>query len=482
MINRRKFLMASVAGLVGSQVPLIAGDRPAHAPPTTSPASEFLTDIPEYPGNILLCRPSDQSITLSLLSHRDVRAQVLFGPVGQARTQKSRVVDLKSFEPATVVLNDLLSSCAYEYEVVDAGDGKALFADRSKGLFRTARKAGEVFTFTIQADSHLDAGCRTDIYATTLQNQLLDAPDFMIDLGDTSMAGKHPSRESALKQYLAQRYYFGLTGHRMPTFWMIGNHDGEENKRPNAGAIDGMATWSNQQRKKYFPNPQPGHFYSGNGTAHPNAGLLENYFAWTWGDALIVILDPYWTSTASRGSSAGWNMSLGKAQYDWLAQTLRQSMAKHKLVFIHQLVGGLDDGGRGGAEAAEVYEWGGRERDGTDTFARLRPGWQKPIHSLLVETGVKFVFHGHDHFYAKQERDGVIYQLAPQAAHQNFRNTHAQEYGYAKGEFFPNSGHLRVNVSADDVKVEYVCSVPPTNPPRSPRRNRDVLSSYTVRA
>jgi len=28
----------------------------------------------------------------------------------------------------------------------------------------------------------------------------------------------------------------------------------------------------------------------------PYIGLLRNYFAWTWGDALFVVIDPYWES------------------------------------------------------------------------------------------------------------------------------------------------------------------------------------------
>jgi hypothetical protein len=106
--------------------------------------------------------------------------------------------------------------------------------------------------------------------------------------------------------------------------------------------------------------------------------------------------------------------------------------------------------------AAGLFEWGGHEKDGTDTFAAHRPGWEKPIHSLLAETGVTVVFHGHDHFFARQERDGVVYQLVPQPAPRNFQKDFAKEYGYEKGDFLPSGGHLRVQVSSTQVHVEYV--------------------------
>ncbi|MEI6424920.1 MAG: YbhB/YbcL family Raf kinase inhibitor-like protein [Lentisphaerota bacterium] len=138
---------------------------------------------------------------------------------------------------------------------------------------------------------------------------------------------------------------------------------------------------------------------------------------------------------------------------------LRNSQAKFKFVFIRQLLGGLDKAGRGGAEAAPFYEWGGHEKDGKDSFAANRPGWGKPVHKLLLETGVTAVFHGHDHFFAHQELDGIAYQLVPQSANRNLKRHQAEEYGYEKGDFLPNSGFILVNVSLEQVKIEYIRSV-----------------------
>ena len=247
-----------------------------------------------------------------------------------------------------------------------------------------------------------------------------------------------------------------------PVFLVIGNHDGEEVRSPADMGADGLAVWSAQQRRRLFPNPVPDGFYTGNENVQPHVGLLQDYYAWTWGDALFVVLDPYWTSRATRGGKEPWNMTLGKAQYEWLAHTLRASKAKWKFVFIHQLVGGIDRNGRGGAEAASLFEWGGHELDGRDTFTTQRPSWEKPIHQLLRETGVSIVFHGHDHFFAHQERDGIIYQLVPQpgAPRANATNM-AKDCGYMTGDFLPSSGHLRVHVHSDRIVVEYVRAATP---------------------
>jgi predicted phosphodiesterase len=421
----------------------------------------FLTEVPEYKGNVILGRPTEKSVTLSVLMCEAAGVRIVYGPQGQSPESRTEPVELAAGEPREAVLSGLKADAAYAYRVVEAERGTPLLPGDGNGTFHTARPLGAAFTFTVQADSHLDGNSSPELYRVCLANALADQPDFHIDLGDTFMTGKHGDRESAAKQYAAQRHYFGLIGHAAPVFLVLGNHDGEETFKPGWAEADGLAVWSCLRRKGFFPNPVPDGFFTGNAEKNHYAGLLQDYYAWTWGDALFVVLDPYWASGPTRGGKEAWNMTLGKAQYDWLAGTLRASRTKFKFVFIHQLVGGLDKGGRGGAEAATLYEWGGRDKDGSDTFAAHRPGWGKPIHALLVETGVTIVFHGHDHFFAHQELDGIVYQLVPQPAARNSRRHNAKEYGYVTGDFLPSPGHIRVSVSPAQTTVEYVRAATP---------------------
>ena len=100
---------------------------------------------------------------------------------------------------------------------------------------------------------------------------------------------------------------------------------------------------------------------------------------------------------------------------------------------------------------------GGRNSDGTWGFDENRPGWEKPLYQLMVDNNVTIFFHGHDHFFAKQELDGVIYQLVPQLSHHNFKRANqAGAYGYMSGKILPNSCHLRVTVYSLEVTVDYV--------------------------
>lgn len=420
----------------------------------------FLSDIPEFPGNVILGRPTDHSVTASVMMNSKSKVFIGYGTEG-AIDKRTETVELSAGEPKHMLIEGLKGDSFYSYRVMDPESGKQLLPSNGNYSFHTARPPGASFVFAVQADSHLDGYCLPGLYQATLTNELSAHPDFLIDLGDTFMTGKIPERGDALKQYLAQRYYLGLIGNSSPVFLLLGNHDGEEASKKGACEKDGLAVWSCETRKKYFPNPVPDNFFSGNTERQPYAGQPQNYYSWNWGDALFIVLDPYWYSRSTQGGKAPWNMTLGKIQYDWLAKTLRNSQAKFKFVFIHQLVGGLDKAGRGGAEAIPFYEWGGHEKDGSSTFAKNRPGWEKPIHDLFVETGVSAVFHGHDHFFARQEKDGIIYQLAPQAANRNSRRHQADEYGYEKGDFLPNSGFLRVNVSPAQFDIQYIRSTLP---------------------
>jgi hypothetical protein len=211
-----------------------------------------------------------------------------------------------------------------------------------------------------------------------------------------------------------------------------------------------MTVWARAARLQYFPFPPSTAGFSGNVTT-------ANYYTMTKGNAQFFVLDPYTFTTEKVGQAGnGWSATLGKTQYDWLKNALAASSAEFKFVFIHNLVGGNGKDQRGGAEAVQFFEWGGNSANGTDDFAEMRPGWDMPIHDLLVKYNVSAVFHGHDHFYAEQEVDGIIYQMVPQPGAAGNSINSAAEYGYASGVLLPAPGYVRVVLESGKATVEYV--------------------------
>ncbi len=414
---------------------------PPHQPPPF-PAPEK--------ADVISGRPAADQITLSVRRNdSDGMAELLYWAEGSSEASAAIAgpFPLKQAEPRELRLQGLQTDTMYHYRLREPSQT----ADLLEGSFRTARKAGQPFRFTMTADSHLDQNTSTRLYRDTLHNIRQRQPDFHIDLGDTFMTDKYQTREEALRQYQAQRIFFSSLADRVPLFLVLGNHDGEDVKL-RRGA-DNLAVWANTQRRRYFPNPRPDNFYSGSQATDAAQGPLEDYFAWQWGDALMIVLNPYWYGP-ERKAAERWNLSLGDQQYQWLEKTLSQTSAAYIFVFIHQLAGGADRQGRGGAEAVPFGEWGGLNADGTPGLAANRPGWKEPVHALLRRYRVSAVFHGHDHLYAYQQRDGIVYQEVPQPAHEGGGDPKsAAEYGYLSGTILAKAGFMQVSVSPQQAQV-----------------------------
>jgi hypothetical protein len=110
-------------------------------------------------------------------------------------------------------------------------------------------------------------------------------------------------------------------------------------------------------------------------------------------------------------------------------------------------------------------------------FAEKRPGWELPIHDLLVKTGVSIFFQGHDHLYAREQLEGVVYQSCPNPADRSYQAFNRQAYPTA--DIMPNSGHIRVMVAPDSVRVQYVRSFLPADEGDG-RTNAAVAHSYAI--
>lgn len=417
----------------------------ADAPTNDRPEPLFKTAIPAHDVDVIAGRPTNHSVTISVMSAIAADARIVFSADGTVATTATAIFPLKPFIPIHALLQGLKPDTRYRYRLMYKKDGKPDFEPVLSAAFHTQRSAKASFLFTLTADSHLDENADTKVYTQTLLRAAADSADFHIDLGDTFMTDKYrQGYTEAYQQYLAQRYYFSLL--RSPLFLVLGNHDGEQGgQRPE------MVDWATTHRNDFFPNPQPDDFYRG-------TAVTQNYYAWQWGNALFVVLDPFRYSSR-KGNENPWDRTLGKTQYDWLAKTLAESTAKFKFVCIHNLVGGADIKGRarGGAEVARLYEWGGAGVDGKDLFSENRPGMAMPVHFLLKKYHVDVVFHGHDHVYAREERDGIIYQCLPQpGAFKTGNLRYAEEYGYTSSGLKNNPGYLRVKVEPDHFSYQYI--------------------------
>ena len=435
-----------------------------------------VVDSVQFICNELLGRPTTNSIVVNLCANKDLDAYVEYGTQHAVYPNQTPSATYVSNTPFNVVIDHLAPNTTYYYRVQFRIVKTTTFSPRVEHSFTTAKLKGTAFTFAIQADPHLDTNSNPAVYALTLQNILLQRPDFLLDLGDTFMSEKlqQPTQDSITARHLLLRSYYDLICHSIPLYLVIGNHEGELGWLLN-GTANNLAVMASNTRTKYYPNPLPDAFYSGNSISEPFVGLRQNYYAWEWGSALFIVIDPYWYTKIK----PDWGWTLGADQFNWFKSVLTASHAKYKFVFCHQLVGGSGTDGRGGAEFVDFFEMGGHNNDTSWGFDKFRAGWGKPVHSLLMENGGTIFFHGHDHFYGKQDKDGIVYQEVPQPSLKTYTSNPAAQYGYVNGVILSSRGYLLVTVTDTTTKVEYIRTYLPSEE-NAQRHNRDVAHSYVI--
>ncbi|MEZ5332705.1 MAG: metallophosphoesterase [Thermoanaerobaculia bacterium] len=273
----------------------------------------------------------------------------------------------------------------------------------SLGPVRAGRAPGTSFRVAILADSHIyrrERGMETNLEAT-LAAVARDRPDFVVYLGDEAgvHTTQHPagSAAEAAARWVFWRQRFAPLVGSVPGFLVLGNHVGEAGyygRGAGQGDSGSLQGWATAARRACFANPGP--------EAYPEGGSpLENYFAWTWGDALFVVLDVHrYTNPGGAPPASVEEWTLGAAQLAWLERTLASSTARWKLVFAHHLVGG-SEWDLSASTRRTVYKYG----RGGGRYALV--GEQARVTAALRDAGGGAFLYGHDHVFADQPAEGV---------------------------------------------------------------------------
>ncbi|MEM7355733.1 MAG: metallophosphoesterase, partial [Acidobacteriota bacterium] len=385
---------------------------------STDPGLEQASEGSATPAGLLAVpplvgRPTADSVTLNLVAGPSpVDLELRLEPPGSGELS----LTLEAEEARDVVLDGLAAGSEYRYTIAVRGEDQTTGArsENLSGRFVTQRPPGAEFTFAVLTDTHqpvpppewldrrttelflpeiydylasrVDIG---DVIRRTMRSIQEREVDFIVCLGDMfhffrGFNDPFPTATTAEYAYLDLRAHFGQATAEAAFFAAVGNWEGESGWHP-----DTLRSHAQQARLKYLLNPE----------GSPN----EDYFAWSWGDALFVVLNVS-TYTPTRhimdpeddGTATDW--TLGDTQRAWLEATLRTSDAPIKLLFIHHAVGG-----HGGDEPNSAYGRGGGRA--------ARVGEQARIHQLMLEHGVQIFFYGHDHVFTDQIVDGIHYTL-----------------------------------------------------------------------
>lgn len=262
--------------------------------------------------SLVVGRPTDSEVTLSVLSTSTFDAFVEYGATLGSFTSRTPARTVTAGTPADFVIEHLSPSTAYFYRVQTKPQGVSQFATRDTGSFRTQRRRGETFSFGVQGDSHPERLGRMydpDLYVQALNNVAKDHPDFFFMMGDDFSIERliergNKSQDAVNAIYAHQRSFLGLVGKSTPLMLVNGNHE-QAAKYLLDGTATNFAVLAGKARTAFFPLPAPGGIYSGNAEPVEHIGLLRDYYSWEWGDALFVVIDPYWHSDVAVDNEAG---------------------------------------------------------------------------------------------------------------------------------------------------------------------------------
>jgi len=460
-------------------------------------AASAAPDAITFTGTELLGRPTDTSISISIVPDAAISLYYQYGTTSGTYTGQTATTTAAAGQPKTVVINCLTPNTRYYYRMQYSTDSGSTWTARPERSFWTQRAAGSTFTFDITSDAHVGIQLgNQDNWTNTMTRVAADAPDFLIDLGDTFAMDNGSTSVTLGDTAAAEQKYkdalpsFNIVSGSAPIFLTPGNHEQQEAWHLTASNTGGnpaisLPVMAKNAEKKYFLNPLPGTFYSGDTSTYSYLSgdqLKQNYYAWTWGDALFVVISPFWTTTVkpytttagggetdTTGSGNRWDWSLGLDQFNWLKTTLQNSTAKYKFVFSHQIVGGngmtspVDqvNYGHGGVDSANFVEWGGYNVDGTTyTWGTNRSTWgSQPIRQMMEANGVTAFFHGHDHQMAYESLNGMVYQAVPSASFTGsfgLYTTGGNSGNTIWADSTQGPGRLKVTVSPTQTTVDFI--------------------------
>ena len=275
--------------------------------------------------NIILGRPTDTSVAVHALADRGTTVFAEYGVLPGQYSGRTSEIESSPDGTAVVPIEGLQADTRYSYRVSYRDPGASELRVGEVHSFHTQRPRGATFSFGVQGDSHPERLGRMyspDLYALTMEKVAEDRPDLYFMLGDDfSISNRLPNYfqgdRSTLTQdfvddiYINQRRFLGIMASSTALFPVNGNH--EEARRspcsvrpctmlPFLPVGHGAATSRCRRRT-----------ISTQATRSPceGIGLLGDYFAFEWGDALFISLDPYWHSTRVTERIGGMGSGMG---------------------------------------------------------------------------------------------------------------------------------------------------------------------------
>jgi hypothetical protein len=226
--------------------------------------------------------------------------------------KKTKIVFSEGDKPVEITITNLTANTEYYYRLRYRLENESEFSATAESWFSTQKIANAAFSFGIQGDSHPEREGKMFnplLYQQTIEKVAALKPDFYFMMGDDFSIDKlieknQVSKENVESVYKTQRYYLGNVGKNPPLFLVNGNHE-QTAKYLLDGQPNNPAVLAEISKQKYFPLPATNDFYSADKDTVEHIGLLKDYYSFEWGNALFVVIDPYWHSDSAVDNRAG---------------------------------------------------------------------------------------------------------------------------------------------------------------------------------
>jgi predicted phosphodiesterase len=437
-VTRREFLKGSAA--LGAAL-AATGSAWAAAGRTPDRQPGDLLFLPPH----LSC-PTETTIRISALSDSHPAEGVIeLRKAGKQDWQRGPApLKVAAYQLLDWTVRELSPATRYEYRVLLRQGTDETFRPAATGSFITQRKGPASYMAVLMTDPHTGSFAPgtepVRVLDKVVQNAARAKPEFVLDLGDNvAWAGSREFPQNdpggATSAYAQYRRQIGPISRHAPFFAITGNWGGESGKFPERSIETVTAV-----RRALLPNPD--HL-----TYRQGGSEREDYYAFTWGDALYVMLNIQTYSRPSQPNRLPNLMAdvnrieewtLGEKQMAWFEQTLKKATERFRFVGIHHPAGG-----NAGDELNTLYGRGGARAWNT--------GEQVKIHNLMKTHKVQIFFYGHDHVFVDDVVDGIHYTL-PGSCGAPWKFTKA-ETGYER--FWPDSGHAQLDVTPEKATVTF---------------------------
>ena len=182
---------------------------------------------------LVLGRPADRAITLSVLSATAVEAFVEYGTTTGRYSAQTEIGKGGAGEPFEIGIVSLQANTRYFYRLRHRRLGQSDFETGTEQTFMTARSPGSTFSFGVQGDSHPErAGRMFDaaLYRRTMDLVATERPDFYFMLGDdfsiSQLIARQMISQAAVDEvYARQRPFLGRMSGSTALFLVNGNHE-----------------------------------------------------------------------------------------------------------------------------------------------------------------------------------------------------------------------------------------------------------------